>query len=321
MENLPVADAQKPIPRGPLKVVIVTGMSGAGKSLALRALEDAGFETVDNLPLALLGSFAAGHDHGPVAIGVDVRTRDFDGPGLMTRISALRREQSLAIDLVFLDSDTEILQQRYTESRRPHPLADDLPVAVAIETERRLLASLREQADLVIDTSRLAPADLKRILMGQFGGPGKRPLRIFLTSFGYRNGLPRDADLVFDVRFLRNPHYVPELKPRTGLERAVGAYIEEDPALAPFLARLTSFLEPLLPLYEAEGKSYLTVAIGCTGGQHRSVYVVERLKGWLTDRGIGGEARHRDIHTGQCHATAGLGTPTGSVTAPKSTTN
>jgi UPF0042 nucleotide-binding protein len=316
-----MTETQKRPSRGPLKVVIVTGMSGAGKSLALRALEDAGFETVDNLPLALLGSFAAGHDHGPVAIGVDVRTRDFDGPGLMTRISSLRREESLSIDLVFLDSDTEVLQQRYTESRRPHPLADDLPVAVAIETERRLLSSLREQADLVVDTTRLAPADLKRILMGQFGGPGKRPLRIFLTSFGYRNGLPRDADLVFDVRFLKNPHYVPELKSRTGLERAVGAYIEEDPALGPFLSRLTSFLEPLLPLYEAEGKAYLTVAIGCTGGQHRSVYVVERLKAWLSDRGIGNEARHRDIHAAPTPVSGSPGTPTGSVSAGKTTSN
>ncbi len=310
------ADQKKPdvARRAPLKVVIVTGMSGAGKSLALRALEDAGFETVDNLPLALLGSFAAGHDHGPVAIGVDVRTRDFDGPGLMMRISALRNDETLSIDLVFLDSDTEVLQQRYTESRRPHPLADDLPVAVAIETERRLLSSLRGQADLVIDTSRMAPADLKRILLGQFGGPGKRPLRIFLTSFGYRHGLPRDADLVFDVRFLKNPHYVTELKPKTGLDRAVGAYIEEDPALSPFLARLTALLEPLLPLYEAEGKSYLTIAIGCTGGQHRSVYMVERLKAWLTDRGVSSEARHRDIHAGPAAPT-----PTGSVTAPPPT--
>lgn len=307
--------------RGPLKVVIVTGMSGAGKSLALRALEDAGFETVDNLPLALLGSFAAGHDHGPVAVGVDVRTRDFDGPRLMARISALRHDQALSIDLVFLDSDTEILQQRYTESRRPHPLADDLPVAVAIETERRLLSSLREQADLVIDTSRLAPADLKRILMGQFGGPGKRPLRIFLTSFGYRHGLPRDADLVFDVRFLKNPHYVPELKTKTGLDRAVGAYIEEDPALVPFISRLTALLEPLLPLYEAEGKSYLTIAIGCTGGQHRSVYLVERLKAWLTDRGVGSEARHRDINTGPVLTPGRADTSTGSVTASKTTSN
>lgn len=312
-------EPEKKLGGTPLKIVIVTGMSGAGKSLALRALEDAGFETVDNLPLALLGSFAAGHDHGPVAIGVDVRTRDFDGPGLMSRISALRHDQALSIDLVFLDSDTEVLQQRYTESRRPHPLADDLPVAVAIETERRLLSSLRERADLVVDTTRLAPADLKRILVGQFGGPGKRPLRLFLTSFGYRHGLPRDADLVFDVRFLRNPHYIAELKAKTGLDGAVGAYIEEDPALAPFLARLTSFVEPLLPLYEAEGKSYLTVAIGCTGGQHRSVYVVERLKRWLSDRGIGIEARHRDIHTGPILAPGAPDTPTGSVTAPQTT--
>jgi len=305
--------------RPPLKVVVVTGMSGAGKSLALRALEDAGFEAVDNLPLALLRSFAAGHDHGLVAIGVDVRTRDFDGPQLMNRIAALRRNDALSLDVVFLDSDSEVLGLRYTETRRPHPLADDRPVAVGIETERRLLASVREQADLVIDTSRLAPADLKRILIGQFGGPGKRPLRIFLTSFGYRNGLPRDADLVFDVRFLKNPHYVPELKPKTGLDRVVGAYIEQDPALEPFVTHLMALLEPLLPLYEAEGKSYLTIAVGCTGGQHRSVYMVERLRDLLDKRNVPAEARHRDIQ-GRAAAPA-ADTSTGSVTDTKTTIN
>jgi UPF0042 nucleotide-binding protein len=294
-------------------------MSGAGKSLALRALEDAGFETVDNLPLALLGSFAAGRDHGPVAIGVDVRTRGFDGPLLTSRIAAMRADHAMSIDLVFLDCDSEVLGQRYTESRRPHPLADDLPAAVGIETERRLLVPVREEADLVIDTSRLAPADLKRILMGQFGGPGRRPLRIFLTSFGYRHGLPRDADLVFDVRFLKNPHYVPALKPGTGLDPDVGAYVEEDPALAPFLGHLTALLEPLLPLYEAEGKSYLTIAIGCTGGRHRSVYVAERLKQWLREHKVPAEVRHRDIHLAP-PAAAG-DTSAGSVTASKTTTN
>lgn len=284
--------------QSPLKVVVVTGMSGAGKSLALHALEDVGFETVDNLPLALLGSFTAGHNHGPIAVGIDVRTRDFDGPQLIARINALRDDQSLSIDLVFLDSDSEVLGQRYTETRRPHPLAVDRPVAVGIETERHLLSAVRGQADLVIDTSRLAPADLKRILMGRFGSPDKQTLRLFLTSFGYRNGLPRDADLVFDVRFLKNPHYMPALKPKTGLDAAVGAYVADDPAFAPFLTRLTDLLAPLLPLYEAEGKSYLTIAVGCTGGRHRSVYVVERLKDWLAAHDFAAEIRHRDIDTG-----------------------
>ncbi len=281
-------------------VLLVTGVSGAGKSSALRALEDLGFETVDNLPVALLPAVVGGGDsrRGPVAIGIDVRTRDFDAPRLLATLEGLSRDTAVATAIVFLDCDNEVLGRRFTESRRPHPLADDLPLAVAIETERQLLAPLRERADLTIDTSRLLATDLKRILMGQYSGPVRRPLRIFLTSFGYRYGLPRDADLVIDVRFLKNPHYVAELRDKTGLEQAVGRFIDADPAFAPFLARLQNFLEPLLPLYEAEGKSYLTIAVGCTGGQHRSVYVVDKLRAWLEGRDQGLDTRHRDIHTG-----------------------
>lgn len=281
-------------PVGPRRVVVVSGMSGAGKSSALRALGDSGFETVDNLPVTLLGAVAT-VGAGPLAIGIDVRTRDFDAAGLLDALGRLRKNPALAIGIVFLDCDSEVLGRRYTETRRPHPLADDLPIAVGIETERRLLALLHEQAEMLIDTSRLAPADLKRILLGQYGGTAQRPLRVFLMSFGYRYGLPRDADLVFDVRFLKNPHYVPELRARTGMDDAVGAFIAGDAALAPFLDRLTQFLEPLLPLFEAEGKSYLTIAIGCTGGQHRSVYVVERLQAWLTSKAAAFDLRHRDI--------------------------
>jgi UPF0042 nucleotide-binding protein len=208
----------------------------------------------------------------------------------------LKRRANLQVSIVFLDCDNDVLGRRFTETRRPHPLADDLPVAVAIEMERRMLGPLREKADLLVDTSRLAPADLKRILAGQYAGPRRRPLRVFLTSFGYRYGLPRDADLVFDVRFLKNPHYEAALRPLTGLDAAVGAFIQNDAAFAPFLDRLTNLLEPLLPLYEAEGKSYLTVAIGCTGGQHRSVYIVERLKAWFTSHNVALDISHRDIH-------------------------
>ena len=277
------------------RVVIVSGMSGAGKSSALRALEDSGFETVDNLPVALLNTVVTAGE-GPLAIGIDVRTRDFNAQQLLETLAALRHSTGLPIWIVFLDCDNEVLGQRYTETRRPHPLADDLPVIVGIETERRLLAALREQADLLIDTSRLAPSDLKRILVGQYGGAVRRPLQVFLMSFGYRYGLPRDADLVFDVRFLKNPHYVPELKAQSGMDSEVAAFIARDTALAPFLDRLEKLLEPLLPLYEAEGKSYLTIAIGCTGGQHRSVYVVERLKAWLAGKGLSFNVRHRDVY-------------------------
>lgn len=280
---------------GARRVVIVTGMSGAGKSSALRALEDSGFETVDNLPVALLNTIVTAGD-GPLAVGIDVRTRDFDAAHLFKVIGALRQSTGVPIGIVFLDCDSEILGQRYTETRRPHPLADDLPVAVGIETERQLLAPLREQAELLIDTSRLSPAELKRMVVGHYRDGQHRRMRVFLMSFGYRNGLPRDADLVFDVRFLKNPHYVPELKPLTGMDGEVAAYIARDPALAPFLERLTQLVEPLLPLYEAEGKSYLTIAVGCTGGQHRSVYVVEHLKTWLAGKGLPFDVRHRDVN-------------------------
>ncbi len=277
------------------RVVIVTGMSGAGKSSALRALEDSDFETVDNLPVALLSAVVTAGE-GPLAIGIDVRTRDFDASQLLEALNALRQSTGLATWIVFLDCDSEILGQRYTETRRPHPLADDLPVLVGIETERRLLAPLREQAELLIDTSRLAPSDLKRILLGQYGVAQRRSLQVFLMSFGYRYGLPRDADLVFDVRFLKNPHYVPELKAQTGIDSEVAAFIARDASLAPFLDHLVKLLEPLLPLYEAEGKSYLTIAVGCTGGQHRSVYVVEQLKAWLAGKHLPFNVRHRDIY-------------------------
>lgn len=282
-------------PQGPRRVVIVTGMSGAGKSSALRALEDSGFETVDNLPVALLNAVVTA-GNGPLAVGIDVRTRDFDAGQLVEVIGALRQKTGVPISIVFLDCDSDVLGRRYTETRRPHPLADDLPITVGIETERRLLAPLHEQAELLIDTSRLAPADLKRTLTGHYKHAAQRQMRVFLMSFGYRNGLPRDADLVFDVRFLKNPHYEPELKPLTGMDGEVAAFIAKDAALAPFIDHLTALLEPLLPLYEAEGKSYLTIAVGCTGGQHRSVYVIERLKAWLAGKNRPFDLRHRDVY-------------------------
>ena len=248
--------------------------------------------------MALLRAVARSGDQrrSPLAVGIDVRTRDFDAPRLLTTIAELRRTAGLTISIVFLDCDSEVLSRRFTESRRPHPLAEDMPVAAAIEMERRLLAPLHDQADLLLDTSRLAPGELRRILAGQFAGPTSRTLKVFLTSFGFRNGLPRDADLVFDVRFLKNPHYEADLRALTGLDAPVGEFIERDPALAQFIGNLTQMLNPLLPLYEAEGKSYLTIAVGCTGGQHRSVYVVERLKRWLASRGVSFDASHRDVH-------------------------
>jgi UPF0042 nucleotide-binding protein len=278
--------------RGLLPVILVTGLSGAGRSTALRALEDLGYEAVDNLPLALLNA-PDGFDR-PVALGIDSRTRGFTAAALLERIQRLAAEATVKVTLVFLTCSDEVVQRRYTETRRRHPLALDRPIADGIRRERLLLEGLAEAADLVIDSTDLSIADLKRLMQGHFA-LGRRPdLALAVMSFSYRHGLPREADLVFDVRYLANPHYRPALRPLTGRDAAVGAYIEADPAYTPFFAHLTGLLLPLLPGYEREGKSYLTLAIGCTGGRHRSVFVAERLAAWLAAQGRQVDLRHRD---------------------------
>ena len=289
----------EPSPAGsaaPARVLLVTGMSGAGRSTALKTLEDMGYEAFDNLPLslvpALIESIAA--DASAIAVGADLRTRGFAIESMLEPLDAVVGRTGRELKVLFIDCDDEPLQRRYTESRRPHPLAGDRPVTDGIRLERQVVSALRDRADLVIDTSDLSAAELKRLLTGQFslaaGG-----LRIFVTSFAYRHGIPRDADLIFDVRFLDNPHYVPELRQLTGRDPAVAAHIEQDPDLAPFLVGFWRLLEPLLPRYEQEGKTYLTIAIGCTGGRHRSVYVTERLAAQLGAAGLRVELAHRDL--------------------------
>jgi len=269
-----------------------------------------GFEAVDNLPLLLLGGLmgSEGGLRRPIALGIDVRTRDFDVPRLLGVLGGLRGERHLEVGVVFLDADDDVLARRFTETRRRHPLAGDLPVADGITLERRLLTDLRVAADLVVDTSRLPVSDLKGVLEGAFATAGEDGMSVFVTSFGFRNGVPREADLLFDVRFLRNPHYVPELKPLTGLDPAVGDYVRSDADFARFFDDLTRLLRPLLPRYEEEGKSYLTIAVGCTGGKHRSVYVADRLAKWLADGGHRVIVRHRDAPpVGRRAATAAPG--------------
>lgn len=279
------------------RLLLVTGMSGAGKTSALHAMEDLGFETVDNLPSSLLeAALRGGGPDRPLVIGMDIRTRNFDAAALVQQLQELRSQNSVAATLIYLDSDDDVLMRRYTETRRPHPLASDLPVAGAIALERQLLAPIKSFADFVLDTSTMTPSDLKRHLEKNYGGDNDRPMHIHLVSFGYRNGVPRDADLVFDVRFLRNPHYVEDLRPQSGLDQAVGEYVAADAAFESFLTNLKSLVQPLLPRYREEGKSYLTIAIGCTGGRHRSVFVVEQLARWLESQGIGFDFRHRDLN-------------------------
>ncbi len=283
------------------RVLLVTGMSGAGRSTALKTLEDMGYEAFDNLPLslvpALIESIAA--DARAIAVGADLRTRGFAIGGfaiesMLEPLDAVVGRTGRELKVLFVDCDDEPLQRRYTETRRPHPLAGDRPVTDGIRLVRRVVSALRDGADLVIDTSNLSAADLKRLLTGHFalatGG-----LRVFVISFAYRHGIPRDADLILDVRFLDNPHYVPQLRQLTGRDLAVAAHIERDPDLASFLVGLWPLLEPLLPPYEQEGKTYLTIAIGCTGGRHRSVYVAERLAAQLGAAGLRVELAHRDL--------------------------
>ncbi len=278
------------------QIVLVTGMSGAGRTTALKALEDLGFEAVDNLPVALLGSLVRPGDRleRDLAIGIDCRTRAFDPPDLIKRIAARRANTRPEPKLLFLDCEDEILRRRFNETRRRHPLALDRPVTDGIAHERRVMAGLREHADLVIDTSQLSAGDLRRLIAGYFTTANERRLTLSVLSFAYRGGLPREADLVFDVRFLANPHYVDELRPRDGRDPEVRAYVEGDPGYHLFLERLEGLLLPLLPSYQREGRSYLTIAFGCTGGRHRSIVVAEAFAARLREAGWTVLVRHRD---------------------------
>jgi len=278
------------------RLLVVTGLSGAGRSTALKALEDMGYEAVDNLPLSLLPSLIGPRAAtAPLAIGVDVRTRDFAVPSLAKALDELTAGRAIDLKLLFLDCDDDHLERRFTETRRRHPLALERPVADGIRLERQRVWPLRDRADLVIDTSNLAPGDLKRLLQGHFALTSQPGVTIAVTSFSYRHGLPRDADLVFDMRFLRNPHYVPALQKLSGRDRAVGTFIEADPDFTPRFEEMAAWLDRLLPRYEAEGKSYLTIAVGCTGGRHRSVYVAERLAARLAADGRRVALMHRDL--------------------------
>ncbi len=278
-------------------VILVTGLSGAGKTTTLKTLEDLGWEVVDNLPLGLVGNLLpAGRDTGTaLAIGIDVRTRDFHTDSLFAELDELIARPDLDTRLLFLDCDDDTLRRRFTETRRPHPLADDRPINDGIRHERNVMYPVRARADLTLNTSQFSQPELRRVLVGHFALDAAPNLRVFITSFAFRHGLPREADLVFDVRFLRNPHYVDDLKSLTGRDADVADYVAADNSFAPFFENLVGWLRPLLPRYAAEGKSYLTIAVGCTGGRHRSVAVAECLASRLTDDVVAVQIAHRDV--------------------------
>jgi UPF0042 nucleotide-binding protein len=280
-------------------VLIVTGMSGAGKSTVLKTLEDLGWEVVDNLPLPLLGRLLAapgdGDDHPrPLALGLGTTTREFDPAKVVSRVSELRKARGLEIGTLFLDCAGGELERRYTETRRRHPLAPDRPASDGIARERELLAPLREWANRLIDTTSMSAHDLQGQVRKMFADGSDEPV-LQVISFGFARGLPRNADLVFDMRFLQNPHWVPAIRPGTGLDPEVAAYVAADPAYEDAVGRIEELVGVLLPRYRAEGKSYVTVAIGCTGGRHRSVHVAERIGGWLRRHGFSPTVLHRDL--------------------------
>jgi UPF0042 nucleotide-binding protein len=280
------------------QLVILTGLSGSGKSTVLRAFEDMGFYCVDNLPVELIPIFAELHaagegDFARAALLVDAR----EGlqleklPGLLRH---LRREHP--ITLVFIEANEDALLRRYSETRRPHPLGKDFSVRESLHHERVLMHPIRKLADVVIDSSQFNVHELRQFVNQRFRSESKRPMLVSLVSFGFKFGVPTDADLMFDVRFLPNPHFVPKLRPFTGKDPQVRRYIRSFPQTGEFLRRMQGLLTYLIPHYIEEGKSYLTIAFGCTGGKHRSVMMAESMRHSLEKRGYAARVVHRDIN-------------------------
>ena len=279
------------------ELVVITGLSGSGKGSVLKALEDLGFYSVDNLPVELIPKFAELTGNNPsiqaAALVVDIR----EGAGLKMfpkAFAGLRK--SVTARLIFLEADDDAIVRRFSETRRPHPLGTDKSITRSIESERAQLASIRAMADLIINTSRFTVHQLREFIGERFRGQrDQSTIQIYVTSFGFRSGVPPDSDLVFDVRFLPNPNYIPRFKNLTGKNPGVAKYIRSFPQTAEFMKRISDLLIYLLPHYIREGKSYLTISFGCTGGQHRSVMIADEVRRTLADAGFKAEVNHRDI--------------------------
>ncbi|SFM91551.1 UPF0042 nucleotide-binding protein [Thioclava dalianensis] len=277
------------------RVVLVSGPSGAGRTTAIGALEDLGYEPIINLPLSLIPRLLSGHIGHPVALGVDVRGRDFSAAALIELIDTLTREPDLNLELLYLDAREDVLVRRYSETRRRHPLSPDAPPGSGIAQEVDILAPIKLRADVLIDTSEMSPHDL-RAELGRFFDTGRiERLAVSVHSFSYKRGVPRGIDLMFDCRFLANPHWDPALRPLDGRDAAVATHVESDPRYAEFYAKVMDLLLFLLPAYVAEGKAHLSVGFGCTGGQHRSVMMTETVTKALAEAGWQVSKRHREL--------------------------
>lgn len=290
-------------PAAPKRILLVTGLSGAGKTTVLQTLEDLGWEVVDNLPLSLLTHLlrtppsAGAEGDRPLAVGLDSRTRGFDAEKIVQQVKRLAGDRGYPIELLYLECSGPELLRRFSETRRRHPLAPDRPAIDGIAEERELMAPLKRWADHVIDTTDTDSNSLRQQVRNRFGGGPEDQPTLSVMSFGFARGLPRNADLVFDMRFLKNPHWEKSLRDLTGLDRAVCDHIATDEAYADAVGRIEELVLSLLPRYRAEGKSYVSVAFGCTGGRHRSVHVADRVAARLRAAGFSPTVEHRDLAT------------------------
>jgi RNase adapter protein RapZ len=295
-QPLTSSDSLSPINPPDHRLVLVTGPSGAGRSTAINALEDLGHEVIDNLPLSLVPRLIDGPPLGrPIALGLDVRNRDFNATALIELIDSLTRDPRLMIEVLFLDAAAPVLIQRYSETRRRHPLAPDGDPATGVEREIDLLAPIRVRADVLIDTSDMTPHDLKAEIGRWFGRGTAGRMAVSLDSFSYKRGVPRGLDMIFDCRFLSNPHWVSSLRNLDGRDALVEAHVRADPRFAEFVDKVRDLILFLLPAQVAEGKAHLSIGFGCTGGQHRSVAIAEIMANALAETGWPVSKRHREL--------------------------
>lgn len=302
----------------PQRILLVTGLLGAGKTTALRTLEDLGWEAIDNFPIRLLdrlletGPGSARVESGaPMAIGFDTRTRGFDPARTIGIVKKLAQRKDLQVTTLFLDCAGSELERRYNETRRRHPMSEDKPAAAGISAERELLEPLRRWADVVINTTAFTTNDLQQAIRAQFSAETPAPTTLTISSFGFSRGTPPLADLVFDMRFLANPHWVDDLRPQTGRDASVGAFIQQDPAFAEAFARIRDLLLLLLPRYQEQGKAYVHVAFGCTGGRHRSVFMAEQIASGLRTAGFSPTLLHRNLSSRAADMLEGVQAPNG----------
>ena len=277
------------------RLVLLTGPSGAGRSTALKALEDIGFEAIDNMPISLVPRLVSEPLDRPLALVLDPRNRDFAVDALLALVAELARSPRFDFELVYLDSPVAALIQRYSETRRRHPLSPDGVARDGIELEARLLEPVKLRADTLIQTGQMTPHDLRSKIQELFATSGSQPMRVHVESFSYKRGIPAGVDLVFDCRFLNNPHWQPQLRAMDGRDAAVAEYVRSDTRFAGFFRRIRDLVESLLPEYAQEGKTQLTIAFGCTGGQHRSVAITEKLSNALAQAGWQVSKRHREL--------------------------